>query len=227
MDERRRIFAEDADIDSKDHLLHVAYNTAIGTLTGYAYLLELDNNTDNSLDTLGLRFTGSRELGGLETSYLAEYASQESDTGLAEFDADYFLLEGGLTVNGITGRVGYETLGSDNGAYGFSTPLSTLHAHNGWADLFLGTPAQGLVDSYVNLSGKAGKGNWSVIYHEFEADDSTSAIDDLGSELDLQYLYPISENYRLGIKYARYSGGDIAASKSDTDKFWLWFNVSF
>ena len=227
LDERRRIFSEDADIDSKDHLLHANYKTSIGTLTAYAYLLEMDNNTDNSLDTYGLRLSGSREVRGLDTSYLVEYASQESETGLAKFDADYLLLEGGLTVNAVTAKIGYEVLGSDDGAYGFSTPLSTLHAHNGWADLFLGTPSQGLVDTYLNLSGKVWNGNWSVIYHNFDADDSATAIDDFGNELDLQFLYPISDSYMLGIKYAKYFDVDVAAGKPGTDKFWLWFTARF
>jgi hypothetical protein len=226
VDERRRIFSEDADIESNDHLLHADYKAPIGTITGYAYLLEEDN-TNNSIDTFGLRFSGSRELGGRNTSYLLEYATQESETGQAKFDADYLLLEGGLTLNAINTKIGYEVLGSDNRSYGFSTPLSTLHAHNGWADLFLGTPAQGLVDTYLNLSGKAGNINWSLIYHDYKADDSTSTVDDLGSEFDLQFVYPISGNYELGMKYASYSAGDVAAGKPDTDKFWFWFRLRF
>ena len=35
-------------------------------------------------------------------------------------------------------------LGSDGGVAAFQTPLATLHAFNGWADLFLTTPARGL-----------------------------------------------------------------------------------
>ncbi len=35
-----------------------------------------------------------------------------------------------------------------NGAIGFATPLATLHIFNGWADLFLTTPANGLKDLY-------------------------------------------------------------------------------
>ena len=227
LDKRQRIFADDADIDSKDHLLHASYKTSIGTLIAYAYLLEADNNTHNSLDTYGVRLSGAREAGGLNASYLLEYASQQSETGPTNFDADYLLLEGGVTVNAITAKIGYEVLGSDNGAYGFSTPLSTLHAHNGWADLFLGTPTQGLVDTYLNFSGTAGKGNWSIIYHSFSADNPTPVIDDFGNELDLQFLYPISESYTLGIKYARYSDGDAAAAKPQTDKFWVWFTARF
>ena len=58
---------------------------------------------------------------------------------------------------------------------------STLDAHNGWADLLLGTPAQGLVDTYTNLDGQTFAGNPSIVYHDFEANDSTASIDDLGT----------------------------------------------
>ena len=227
LDERQRIFAEDADLDSKDHLFHASYDTDLGSLIAYAYLLELDNNTDNALDTYGLRFVGSKEIAGYNTNYLVEYASQESQAGPANFDANYMLLEGGLTVTGVVVKIGYEVLGSDDGRYGFSTPLSTLHAHNGWADLFLGTPTQGLVDTYLSVGGNAWNGNWLLIYHNLVADDPTIGVDDFGNELDLQYVFPVGENTNIGIKYANYSQGDLAAGKPETDKLWAWLTVRF
>lgn len=127
------------------------------TLTAYAYLLELDNGTDNARDTYGIRYTGGTGE-ELKFLYTAEYATQSYDLGAASSDADYLFFEGGVTVNGITFKLSHETLGSDDGAYGFATPLATLHAHNGWADQFLGTPAQGLVDLKFSVSGKAGGG---------------------------------------------------------------------
>lgn len=227
IDKRRRIFADDADLDSKDHLFHGDYKTSLGTVSAYAYLLELDNGVRNSLDTYGVRLVGARSYDDFDVSYTAEYASQESETALSGNDADYLLLEAGITIDGITARLGQEQMGSDDGAYGFSAPLATLHAHNGWADLFLGTPASGLIDRYVNIGGKAGKGNWSMIYHDFEADDGPSIASDFGSELDLQYVYPISESTALGLKYANYSGADLATGKPDTDKFWIWLSFGF
>jgi len=227
LDSRERIFAEEADQDSSDHLFHASYASPIGSLVGYAYLLELDDlPVSNSLDTYGLRLTGNTKVGELNASYIAEYASQESETGATSYDADYLLLEGGLTISGITAKLGYELLGSDNSAYGFATPLATLHAFNGWADLFLGTPAEGLQDTYLNLSGKLLGGTLTAVYHDFQADDSTPTVDDLGSEFDLQFVRPIASNYTLGLKYADFSEGD-PASRPDTQKFWLWFQAAF
>jgi len=39
---RNRIFAEEGDIDSNDTLLNLSYQTSLGKLTAYAYLLEID-----------------------------------------------------------------------------------------------------------------------------------------------------------------------------------------
>ncbi|MFO8024816.1 alginate export family protein [Thiohalophilus sp.] len=223
---RNRIFAEAADIDAKDNLLHVTYKTPLGKLSGYAYLLEQDNNTDNGHDTYGLRLVGAK---GADKKYLytLEYATQESKSGGTENDADYALLEGGMKFSGMTAKIGYELLGSDSGAYGFSTPLATVHAFNGWSDQFLSTPAQGLADLYASLGGKFGGGKWLAIYHDFSADESTATIDDLGSEINLLYAKKFGKTYTAGVKYATYSAGDTAAGKVDTDKLWVWGQMNF
>lgn len=224
--QRNRIFAEAADIDSSDHLIHAVFNTPIGALTGYAYLLEEDIPVDNALDTYGIRLTGSRTAGGLTWTWLAEYATQESERGTADVDADYYVIEGGVTVKGTTVKLGYESLGSDSGLYGFSTPLATLHAFQGWADNFLATPAQGIEDAYINISRVLFKGTATFVYHDYSADVSTAGIDDLGDEINLQWVLPFRGKYQYGIKYADYGQGDIAA-KVDKQIFWTWVQLTF
>ena len=206
IDQRNRIFAEDADLDSKDHLFNASYKTAAGTLTGYGYLLEVDNGTDNALDTYGVRFSGAKKTGDTKWLYTAEYATQSNEAAASDFDTDYLFLEAGAVISGITAKIGYEVLGSDDGLKGFATPLATLHKFNGWADQFLGTPAEGLVDTSITLAGKAAGGSWSVIYHDFEADEASATVDDLGSEIDLLYARKFGKHYSAGIKYASYSG---------------------
>ncbi len=219
IDERERILAEDADIDSKDHLFNASYKTSAGTVTGYAYLLEIDNDTDNALDTYGVRFAGKSG----KISYAAEFSTQSAESGGADFDASYLMGEIGYNFGPVTLKGTYEELGSDDGAYGFSTPLATLHKFNGWADQFLSTPDAGLQDLAISLSGKAGNGKWAVIYHEFAASESIDA-DDFGSELDLVYSQKLAKNYNFGVKAAFYSAEDI---KVDTDKIWLWVGTKF
>ncbi|MFT6030424.1 MAG: hypothetical protein ACI8O8_002169, partial [Oleiphilaceae bacterium] len=70
-----------ADEESKDHLLNVSYKTGIGKVTAYSYLLEVDNGTDNALDTNGLRFSGATDIDeGMKSLYTLEYAYQEDET---------------------------------------------------------------------------------------------------------------------------------------------------
>lgn len=224
---RNRIFAESKDIDSKDHLINASYQTAFGKVTGYGYLLEVDNNTDNSLDTFGIRLNGSTLIGEQKLSYQLEYADQDSNSATTSYSADYVLAELSTAFSGVGVKVGYELLGSDGGDYGFSTPLATLHKFNGWSDQFLNTPKEGLADLYASVGGKVAGGKWAIIYHKFDADDASATVDDLGSEIDAVYSKKFTKNYSGGIKLASYSAGDSTAGKVDTDKVWLWLNAKF
>jgi len=225
--QRNRIFAEGGDIDSKDHLFNASYKTDIGKFTGYGYLLENDNNTENSLDTYGLSFKGGSSIGEQKVTYTIEYATQTSDSATTSYDADYILAELGADFSGIGIKLGYELLGSDGGNYGFSTPLATLHKFNGWSDQFLGTPPEGLSDIYASVGGKLAGGKWAVAYHKFDADEASEAVDDLGSEIDAVYSKSFAKNYSAGIKLAAYSAGDDTAGKVDTNKVWIWMNAKF
>lgn len=217
LDKRNRIFAEAADIDSSDHILHASYKTPVGTLKGYAHLLSNQDN-DSDLDTYGVSFAGAKPVSDMKILYGAEYATQETS---GNNEADYLKLEGGAEVSGITGKLRYEVLGSDDGAYGFSTPLSTLHKFNGWADLFLGTPGDGLVDLSLSVSGKLGAGKFLIAYHDFEADQGGMHY---GDEINMQYLMKFNKNYSGGVKMASYSSDEFG---QDTDKFWIWGTFNF
>lgn len=73
--QRNRLFAEDGDLDAKDHLFNVSYKTSFGTLAGYGYLLEIDEGFDNSLDTFGFSFNGSQKPNDMTLIYGFEYAN--------------------------------------------------------------------------------------------------------------------------------------------------------
>lgn len=229
--QRNRIFAEDRDLDAKDHLINASLKTDLGLLSAYSYLLEVDNNTDNALDTYGVRFGGEKPLKDATLLYALEYATQDADNAASSYSANYYALEVGAGFSGITTKLGYEVLGSDDGLYGFATPLATLHKFNGWADQFLNTPKEGLVDMYALVSVPVGGGAFTLVYHRFEteseADESSATVDDLGSEIDLVFTLPVAKHYTLGVKYAAYNAGDADAGIVDTDKVWLWGSAAF
>jgi hypothetical protein len=222
---RNRIFSDEKDVDAKDHLLNISHKLGSGKLTGYGYLLEEDKAGGAEINTLGIRYTGSAKLGENKVTYSAEFAQQDNDT--KDKSANYFAIEAGTTVASVNVKVGYELLGSDNGEYGFATPLATLHKFNGWADQFLGTPNEGLQDIYVSVGGKLAGGAWKVVAHDFSADESSNTVDDLGSEIDAVYSKAINKTFKAGIKYAAYNAGDTDAGKIDADKVWVWLTAKF
>ena len=194
------------------------------TLTAYAYLLDYETLTviTPDVDTVGLRAVGSTPLRSkLTLSYAAEFARQDATSLAGDFKADYLLGELALGYKGTSLAVGYEVLGSDGGHYAVMTPLATLHAHNGWNDLFLLTPLNGLNDLYVRLTGTLGKAAWMVKYHDFSADQGGA---DYGTEINLQVTRPLVGKLNGGLKYGAYSADTLAA---DTDKLWAWLGYSF
>ena len=222
--QRNRIFAGSADLDTSDHLFNISYATALGKLTGYAYLLEVDNNTKNALDTYGVSFNGATKVNELPLNYALEYATQTNENATAEYDTSYLFAELGTSISGINAKFGYEVLGSDDGNSAFATPLATLHKFNGWSDQFLTTPTQGLIDASLTLSSKIVSGNIILAYHDFSADEPSATVDDLGNEINVQYTTKLADKYAIGIKYADYNAKDI---KVDTQKLWIWLATKF
>jgi len=202
-------------------LTNLSHVFKFGTLTAFDYYLDLNDAAAASSNTLGLRLAGSKALGKLGSNYALSYARQ-SDAGAnpASFNLPYTLIEGGLTFKqkpNVT--LGYERLGS-NGTVGFSTPLATLHAFQGWADKFLATPAAGIDDKYVKFGYPFGKRgpftaiNALVWYHDFTGVQTSTHF---GDETDLQ-IVARTKKIALTLKYATY---DAALLFTDTDKLWL------
>lgn len=222
-----RIFGEDdplaSDTDSSTDLLNINYSGwSAGSLVFYSYLLD-EKQSDTKYDTYGLRFSGNTE--GL--GYQFEYATQEQElTNGTEFDADYLMAEASLAVDYLTFALGFENLQSDDGNYGFATPLATGHKFQGWSDQFLATPDEGVRDIYFSAGANLTGIELLAVYHDFKSDtDNLSGDDDLGSEFGLLASTKIG-NYGLSLKYANYSDGDSSFNKVDTEKLWLTVSAS-
>ena len=220
-----RIFGEASakgDINTRTHLINLAYSgMGAGKFSVYAYLLDLVDTPAASNKTYGARFSGGTNIdGGKKLLYSIEYAKQSSyKDGASSIDAAYTLAEVGTMIKGVTAKLGRESLGGD-GVYGFSTPLATLHAFNGWADMFLSTPASGLIDTYASASGMYNGVNLMAVYHDFNADSGGSSY---GTEADLLAAKKIGK-YSLQAKFASYSADSFA---TNTKKLWLMGQASF
>lgn len=231
IDKRERIFAGDKDIEAKDLLLNLSQVTAVGKLVAYAYRLQDREVTQLEHNTYGLSLNGKRALDserwgeGTVLDYSLEYAQQLVRSAGVKNEADYYQLAVGLKQGGMHYGIRHEQLGSDDGSYGFSTPLATGHKFNGWSDQFLATPAQGLVDTSASFATPLLGGKLKLAYHDFSAADAAPGIDDLGEELELLYTRKLTQQLSAGVKFAQYSAGDAAAGKVDTDKLWFWFSL--
>ncbi len=136
----------------------------------FSYLLDYDETVDAPLSSqsYGGKLSGVRPLFGKHRLlFEAQYAKQlDFGANPAEGNADYLHLLGGGDVAGkATLKLGRELLGGSPASGAFQTPLATLFKFNGWADKFLTTPSNGLVDWYVSGEGRIGSLAWIVAYH--------------------------------------------------------------
>ncbi|NMN87614.1 alginate export family protein [Novosphingobium sp. SG916] len=201
---------------------------------GFAYLLDYDRAeqvpaltlTLADTQTWGLRATAALPLGkGVKLALAGSYARQKPwADNPRRFDADYLAGQADLSAHGFTATAGYEKLGSDNGI-ALQTPMATLHKFNGWADLFLTTPAAGLRDAYAGLAKtfavQAMPGlNATVTWHDFHSDAGDLP---LGREWDASAGF---KWHKVGLlaKYADYTARGYG---SDTRKIWLEADYAF
>jgi hypothetical protein len=227
----KRIFADARrSLDTNTVLLHGAYTFAPAfKLTGYGYML------GSIHDTFGVRATGKLGFAGGDISYEAEYATQDKASLKEEsmgdiqpdVEADYYKLGMRLNYSGFILALDYEVLGEKDGAEGgaFSTPLATLHGMNGWADKFLQTPVDGLVDTAISVGYNHKKfGRVVAIYRMFESDNGG---DDYGNELDVVFVHKFSKRLSLLLKAAFYEQGDDFTPYKDTTKYWAMLDYKF
>ncbi len=235
LDQVNRVYGHDSPqgvYEGPSVLLNASYQTPIGKVTGFGYLLEFDNITGvpaavrDSSDTYGLRFAGDHTFGAVKLAYLASWAtqSQAGDNPL-KFDLDYEAAELVASWKQFGLGAGIEVLDGD-GVKGFTTPLATLHKFQGWADKFLTTPPNGIEDRYVtantNLKAVGGLDSLGVVlsYHDYDAQHVSA---NYGSEWDASLAAKVKK-LAFMLKYADYNQG-VLASARDTEK--LWMQVEF
>lgn len=196
--------------------------------------------TDASSKTFGLRLDGARKISeDWKVLYTAEYAKQDDYRGGSSLiDAHYFKLGGGAGYGAWSLRLDHEKLSSNGGKYAFQTPLGTNHLFQGWADVFLATPRQGMQDTFVTLSGSIQKAKLYAEYHVFHSDKDFETLgstavnrrfgDKYGTEFDASVLYPFTDKITGKIEYANFNESDVygaslrgAARKGDKEMFWI------
>lgn len=229
VDNVNRIFGDEVnagDHAQNTHLVNLAYKFEnAAKLTAYYYDIDNEDVADLSNVTYGVRLSGKTANDGPKLGYTLEYASQkENADNPIDYSADYWRADLAFSFNRATVYAGYEVLTGDDKLPGqaFRTPLATLHAFNGWADKFLGTPAAGLNDAFVGVKGKLGKWDWNVLYHDFSAESGSA---DYGTEFDGFIKRKFKQRYGILFKAALFDSDSPAFG--DTNKFWIQLTADF
>jgi hypothetical protein len=232
VDRVHRVFGDDSPVGewrSDSHLINIEAPTPMGTVTAFGYLLDFSNAAAQSSATWGARLEGSRNLSpGWSALYTVEYARQsEYGANPARFELDYGLASVGLKRSSFTATLAIERL-DGNGVHAFQTPLATLHAFQGWADVFLSTPKDGLRDvsvagSYVVANPPVGRsGMLSASWRDIHDADGSARY---GWEFDVSARLEIDAHWALELKGAHFDG--TAAAYPDRDKVWFALDYRF
>ncbi len=215
--------------DSDSHLIQADFKTVAGQVTGYGYLLDFDNAPARSGATWGARFAGSRPLRpGLAVTYEAEFAHQ-TDYGASptDFELGYLNVGAGLKGPVHWASAGFERLDGD-GRRGFQTPLATLFAYQGWADIFLTTPPRGVRDlnlragTTVRVGPKSLPMKFQVAAHDFTDEDGSRRY---GREIDLMAGVPLTKLLSAEVRAAIFDGARVGFA--DRHKVWLTLEARY
>lgn len=211
------------------YLLNASYKMGEHTLHGYTYLMDFSeqqfarasNNTYGAF--ADLKFDHGK--------YHAEFAYQTEAGSQDDYSALYSHLSFEKKISACTLTAGVEYLTED-----FVTPLATVHAFNGFADVFINDrlgltsgPAKwdGLTDIYLGIGTKAPADiAVATTAHAF-FDDGMDQF--YGWELDATAAKKLCESTKVIAKWAYFFGDDAAdgSFNSDVSQFSVELNYTF
>lgn len=226
IDKVRRIFGDDSpqgEWESESHVLQADVDLPLGRANVYGLWLDFGADAPGqSARTYGVRWSHAWDAAGFRPRLTLEAAAQsEYGAAAANFDLSYQHAELALRRDRWTLTAGGERLEGD-GARGFSTPLATLHLFQGWADVFLTTPTDGVRDLYAGVSYTtapviAGQPiALSLTAHDFSDDGGAAAF---GSEWDASARLALNDRVSIEAKTAFFDGEDTRFA--DRNKIWL------
>ena len=219
--------------DANVEIANIKYNITPSTsLVGYGYLIDWNGKAleTTSNKTFGLRLDGSQKLDDhWKVLYTAEYAKQDDYKGGSKLiDNDYYRVGAGAGYGDWFLRIDQEKLSSNSDGKAFQTPLGTNHLFQGWADVFLTTPKEGIEDTILIAGGKVMDATIKAEYHFINSDrnfakEGGGTGDRYGKEFDLGVYYKFTKQISGSVEYANFKEDDKyrAGRKRDIEKFWL------
>ena len=240
-----RVVADAKDWKSNSYLLNASYSVSEALkFTAFEYAFDFTtaattplpadvaNARISSVTTSGLRMFGSQWAGPFKLNYVAQYAGQ-TPSGLnpaPHFNLHETMLEGAATYDIYSLKLNYEAF-QGNGTQGFITPLGTVHAFEGFADVFAATGGNktfgnGINDLNATFSIAGHTKPWApfvmnptltVVYHNLKTDRLNQKI---GKEWDAVFTAGITKNLSLMLKYADFERANPTMPASRT-KTWI------
>ncbi len=180
-------------------------------LQGYVYDFDFDSLVARSSSTRGFDYKGAAQ--GFKWQ-LALANQQDAHQAPANYNVGYHRIELSYPISQVTIKGIVERLGSD-GKVAFQTPFATLHAFNGFADMFLTTPTNGLREQAVQLAFPVLKAKATLSWHHFNSDYADIHY---GNEVDASLAYELNSQWQILGKVAFYQADKYQA---DTTKYWL------
>lgn len=227
----QRIFGSDAvggaeEWEGNFHFLNAHYSGIDGwDLGGYIYSVNMDLGPARANgDTFGVSAAG--KLG--DVSVYGEYAFQATNSGTLDGveDAHYLHLKASKKFGTQTFGVGFEYLSED-----LYTPFSTVHAFNGFADVYiggrlgLGTGHDGIADAYIFHNTKLPGGIvWKNWVHYIDAENG-AGVDISGWEYDSVLVKKFRDDLTGIAKFYYFEDADSAAPS--TTGFTVGLNFTY
>ena len=195
----------------------VISGTPVGEVTIFGYFIDLDEFEALAHQNLGLRAVGDSQAGDrFKIHHEVFFIKQDSYAdGADRIDYEFLRLALGGKWDAFGLTLAHERLTGDGGT-AFIQPLGTLHGPNGWADVFLVVPGDGLVDSHLQFNYRRNDWSATLRYHDFDAEGDIDPRD-FGNELNLLLTRKIQKRWQAGVKFADYQG-----DFGDRTKLWLW-----
>ena len=219
--------------DANIEIANVKYSiTPTTSLVGYGYLIDWNDKAlvASSNKTFGLRLDGNQKLNDQwKVLYTAEYAKQDDyKNGNDLIDNYYYRVGAGAAYADWFLRIDQEKLSGNSDNKAFQTPLGTNHLFQGWADVFLTTPNQGIEDTILIAGGKIMAATIKAEYHFINSDRNFAKMgggtgDKYGTEFDLGVYYKFNKQVSGSVEYANFKEDDkyAGARKRDIEKFWV------
>lgn len=180
-------------------------------LQTYLFDLDFDTLSARTSTTKGIDYKG--HLKNLKWQ-LAYANQQDAHQTSSSYQVDYHRVELSYPIEQFTFKGTIERLGSD-GKVAFQTPFATLHAFNGFADMFLITPTHGLREQAFHLAFPLLNAKGMVSWHRFHSDVVKVHY---GDEIDASLAYELNSQWQILSKIAFYNADKLYA---DTRKYWF------